>query len=137
MDFAIHELWDTLQRGPGASKEGNALRNAIVPKDAGYGHLIKVDHNGSLMNRINILFETKQEKVQMKGISKCEMLRKHFHGNEQAMQQAIKEKDISVKNGLYYWGREIYEHITGGKSSYSSGPQPLDQQDLQKMMEIL
>ena len=58
----VHELWDSLQSGPGAAKERHALRNAIVPKDAGYGHICQVDPNGPLMNRIRNVFEIKQTK---------------------------------------------------------------------------
>ena len=50
-----------MQRGPGAAKERHALRNALVPKDATYGHIIKVDPNGSVMNRIRQVFEVKQK----------------------------------------------------------------------------
>ena len=63
----IHDLWNTMQRGPGAAQERHALRNAIVPKDATYGHLCKVDANGPLMNRIRNVFEIRQKKCRGRG----------------------------------------------------------------------
>ena len=56
----VHELWNTLQRGPGAAKERHALRNAIVPRDARCGYICKVDPNS--MHRIRDVFEIKQKK---------------------------------------------------------------------------
>ena len=133
----IHDLWTTMQSGPGAAQERHALRNAIVPKDAKYGHVCKVDPNGPLMNRIRDVFEIKQKKVQMKGMSESEMLWKSFQGNEKAMQTAIDKGHIQVQNEMYYWTREFHEHITGGRDSYSTGPQQMTQQDMQKLMELL
>ena len=39
----VKDLWKTMQTGPGAAKERHALRNAIIPKDATYGHVCGVD----------------------------------------------------------------------------------------------
>ena len=83
----IHEVWNNIQRGPGSAKERHALRNAIVPKDAGYGHICTTDLNGPLMTRIKEVFETKQERVQMKGLTESEALYCNFQGNEDSMQQ--------------------------------------------------
>ena len=58
----IHELWNSMQKGPGAAQERHALRNAIVPRDATYGHICKVDPTGPLMQRIRNVWETKQKK---------------------------------------------------------------------------
>ena len=126
-----------MQRGPGAAQERHALRNAIVPKDATYGHLCKVDPNGPLMNRIRKVFEIRQKKVQRKGLSESEMLWRSFHGNETAMQTAIDKGHIQVQNEMYIWTREIHEHITGGRDSYDTGPQQMTQQDMQKLKEML
>ena len=60
----IHDLWNTLQRWPGAAQERHALRNAIVPNDAGYGHVCKIDPNGEVMNRIRTVWEIKQKEIQ-------------------------------------------------------------------------
>ena len=76
----------------------------------------------------------------MKGVSESEMIWKSFQGNEEAMQQAIVKGDIQVKHGMYYWTRDIHEHITGGKDSYQfggGGPQHMSQQDMHRFMELL
>ena len=39
----IHEVWNNIQRGPGSKEERHALRNMIVPRDAGYGHVCTID----------------------------------------------------------------------------------------------
>jgi len=133
----IHDLWNTMQRGPGAAQERHALRNAIVPRDATYGHICKVDPTGSLTQRVRNVWETKQKNIQLKGMSESEMLWKSFQGNEVAMQSAIDKGHIQVQNDMYIWQREIHEHISGGTDSYSSGPQQMTQQDMQKLMELL
>jgi hypothetical protein len=133
----IHELWNSMQKGPGAAQERHALRNAIVPRDATYGHICKVDPTGSLMQRVRNVWETKQKKIQLKGMSESEMLWKSFQGNEVAMQSAIDKGHIQVQNDMYIWQREIHEHISGGTDSYSSGPQQMTQQDMQKLLELL
>ena len=48
----IHDAWKSLPRGPGASAQRNALRNAIMPRDARYGHLCNVDPEGALMKQV-------------------------------------------------------------------------------------
>ena len=73
----------------------------------------------------------------MKGLSESEMLWKSFQGNEVAMQSAIDKGHIQVQNDMYIWQREIHEHISGGTDSYSSVPQQITQQDMQKLLEIL
>ena len=108
----IHEVWNNIQRGPGSAKERHALRNACVPKDAGYGHVCTIDPNGLLTKRIRDVFEVKQKKVQMKGLTESEALWSCFHGNEDAMQKAIAKGDLREMNGMYYWHRDIHEHIT-------------------------
>ena len=65
------------------------------------------------------------------------MLWKNFQGNQTAMQEAIIKEHIQVNNDMYYWTREVHEHITGGKDSYSTGPQEMNQQDPQRMMGLL
>jgi hypothetical protein len=132
----IHDLWNTMQKGPGAAQERHALRNAIVPRDATYGHICKVDPTGPPMNRIRNAFETKQKKIQLKGMSESEMLT-NFQGNEVAMQSAIDKGHIQVQNDMYIWQREIHEHTKGGTDSYSSVPQQITQQDMQKLLGIL
>ena len=131
----IHELWNSMQKGPGAAQERHALRNAIVPRDATYGHICKVDPTGPLMQRIRNVWETKQKKIQLKGMSESEMLWKSFQGNEIAMKCAIDKGHIQVSNDVYIWQREIHEHISGGTDTYTSGPQhaPVDQ----KLLEML
>ena len=132
----VHELWNSMQKGPGAAQERHALRNAIVPRDATYGHICKVDPTGPLMQRIRNVWETKQKKIQLKGMSESEMLWKYFQGNEIAMKCAIDKGHIQVSNdGMHIWQREIHEHITGGTDTYTSGPQqaPVDQ----KLLELL
>jgi hypothetical protein len=136
----IHEVWNNIQRGPGAAKERHALRNAIVPKDAGYGHICTIDPNGPLMTRIKEVFEVKQKKTQMKGLTESEALWTSFHGNEDAMQKAIAKKDLKEMNGMYYWHRDIHEHITGGKDQIKFGggePRAMTLEDKEKMMELL
>ena len=133
----IHDLWATLQKGPGAVKERHALRNAIVPKDAKYGHVCKVDQDGPLMKRIRTAFEIKQKNIQVKGMSESEMLWSSFHGNAEAMNRAIEKGHIKVKDDMFFWTREFHEHITGGKDSYSTGPQAMTQDDMQKLLELL
>jgi hypothetical protein len=125
-----------MQKGPGAAQERHALRNAIVPRDATYGHICKVDPTGPLMQRIRNVWETKQKNIQLKGMSESEMLWKSFQGNEIAMKCAIDKGHIQVSNdGMYIWQREIHEHISGGTDTYTSGPQqaPVDQ----KLLELL
>ena len=136
----IHEVWNQIKRGPGAAKERHALRNAIVPLDAGYGHVCNVDPNGPLMNRIREVFEIKQKKVQMKGLTESEVLWNSFQGNEAAMQKAIDKSDLKVVNGMYYWHRDIHERITGGKDKFKFGkkePHVMTVEDRDKMMELL
>ena len=137
----IHELWNSMQRGPGSAAERHALRNAIVPKTAGYNHICTIDPNGSIMTRIKDVFEVKQKKVQLKGMTESEMLWTNFQGNEQGMQRAIDKGDIKVINDMYYWKREIHEQITGGKYTmrFGGGDQPaaMSQEDFSRMMELL
>ena len=89
------------------------------------------------MQRVRNVWETKQKKIQLKGMSESEMLWKSFQGNEVAMQSAIDKGHIQVQNDMYIWQREIHEHISGGTDSYSSGPQQMTQQDMQKLLELL
>ena len=135
----IHEVWNNIQSGPGSAKERHALRNCIVPKDAGYGHVCTIDPNGPLMNRIKSVFEIKQKKVQMKGLTESEALWTSFHGNEDAMQKAIAKGDLKEMNGMYYWHRDIHEHITGGKDNIKFGGEPhaMTFEDKEKMYELL
>ena len=84
----IHEVWNNIQRGPGAAKERHALRNACVPRGAGYGHVCTINPNGLLIKRIKDVFEVKQKKVQMKGLTYSECLWSCFHGNEDAMKKS-------------------------------------------------
>ena len=84
----IHEVWNNITRGPGSAKERHALRNAIVPRDACYGHVCTLDPNGPMMHRIKTVFEVKQKKVQMKGLTESEVLWNSFQGNEDAMQKS-------------------------------------------------
>jgi hypothetical protein len=133
----IHELWNTIQNGPGSAKERHALRNAIVPKDASYGHVCTIDPNGPMMNRIKQVFEIKQKKVQMKGLTKSEALWSSFQGNKDAMQEAIDEGDLKLKDGMYYWRRDIHEHITGGKDTIAFGSGEMTNADKEKMIELL
>ena len=79
---AIHDLWKTMASGPGAAKERHALRNACVPKNADYRNVCNADVNGPLMQRIRNVFEIKQRRVQMHGVTESEMLHDSFHGNE-------------------------------------------------------
>ena len=90
----VHELLNSLARGPGAAQQRHALRNAVVPKNASYGHICKVDATGPLMQRIKDVFEVKQRKKQMKGLTGSEMLWENFQGNEEAMQAAIDKNHI-------------------------------------------
>ena len=53
----IHELWQNYSSGPGACAMRNAIRNAIVPKNAGYGHVCTVSPNGALMQKVKSLFK--------------------------------------------------------------------------------
>ena len=136
----IHEVWNNMQKGPGSAKERHALRNAIVPKDAGYAHICTIDPNGLLMNRIKEVFEIKQKKVQMKGLTESEVLYSSFHGNEDAMHKAITKGDLKFMNGMYYWHRDIHEHITGGKDKLKFGggePHAMTLEDKEKMIELL
>ena len=97
----IHEVWNNIQKGPGAAKERQALRNAIVPKQAGYGHICTINPNGQLMKRIKEVFEYKQKKVQTKGMTYSEVLWTNFQGNEVAMKDAIARGDLKEENGMY------------------------------------
>ena len=140
LPIEIHEVWNNMQKGPGSAKERHALRNAIVPRDAGYGYVIStIDENGPLMNRIKSAFEIKQKKVQMKGLTESEVLWSSFHGNEDAMQKAIDKGDLKVVNGMYYWHRDVHEHIKGGKDNFQFGGEPhaMSLEDKEKMMELL
>ena len=47
----IQELWASIKHGPGTIAERHALRNALVPKDAGHGHVCTVDPNGITMRK--------------------------------------------------------------------------------------
>ena len=135
----IHEVWNNIQSGPGAAKERHALRNYVVPRSAGYGHVCTIDQNEPLLNRIKSAFEIKQKKVQMKGLTESEALWSSFHGNEDAMQKAIDKGDLKVINGMYYWRRDIHEHIKGGKDNFQFGGEPhaMSLEDKEKMMELL
>ena len=57
----------------------------------------------------------------MKGLSESEMLWGSFQGNEQPMQDAIDKGHIQVRDGMYYWAREIHEHTKGGNDSFKFG----------------
>jgi hypothetical protein len=81
----IRELWKSLQQGPGAAQERHTLRNLCVPRDATYGSICKVDPTGPLMQKIRTVWQTKQKKIQLKGMSESEMLWKSFQGNQAAM----------------------------------------------------
>jgi hypothetical protein len=126
-----------LQQGPGAAQERHALRNLCVPRDATYGSICKVDPTGPLMQRIRTVWQTKQKKIQLKGMSESEMLWKNFQGNQAAMKLAIDKGDLQVSNNMYIWQREIHEHISGGTDSYTTGPQLMTQQDAQKLLELM
>ena len=132
-------MWAGIQKGPGSAKERHALRNAVVPKNAAYSHLCQVDPNGPLMRRIKEVFEVKQKKVQMKGLTESECLWASFHGNEGAMKKAIAKGDLRQENGMFYWHREIHEHIMGGRDNLKLGgePQHMSMDDKEKMMELL
>ena len=84
----IHEVWNNIQRGPGAAKERHALRNACVPKSVGYGHVCTINPNGLLIKRIKDVFGVKQKKVQMKGLTYSECLWSCSHGNEDAIKKS-------------------------------------------------
>ena len=95
----IHEMWRNMARGPGSAQERHALRNAIVPKDASYGHVCTIDSNGPLMNRVKAMFEIKQHTVQLKGVSESECLWKTFQGNADAMQKSHRERRPQGRQG--------------------------------------
>ena len=136
----VHELWRTFAKGPGAAQQRHALRNAVVPKNASYGHVCKIDATGPVMQRIKTVFEVRQRKEQMKGLTESEMLWKDFHGNDKAMQDAIDKNHIQVMSDMYYWKRDIHEHITGGKESFKFGggePQQMSQKDMDRMRDLL
>ena len=76
----------------------------------------------------------------MKGFIESEALWSSFHGNAEAMQKAIDKGDLKVDNGMYYWHRNIHEHIKGGKDNIKFGggePHAMTLQDKEKMMELL
>ena len=48
--------------------------------------------------------------------------------------------DLKEKNGMYYWQRDIHEHITGGKDTMQFGtgePHAMTEEEKEKMMELL
>ena len=135
----IHSLWKGIASGPGTIPLRHSVRNMIVPKDAKYGYMCRVDPNGPLMQRVRNVFEVKQRNQQMVGLSKSEMLLQ-WKGNKQGMQEAIDEGDIQVSDGFYYWKRDIHDHITGGKQTFVFGggdPRDMTQQDFGHMMSLL
>ena len=136
----IHEMWNNIQRGPGAIQERHALRNAIVPKGAGYGHVCAIDPDGPLMHKVKEVFEVKHHKKQMKGLTESEVLHKDFHGNVAAMETSLEKGDLKLVKGMYYWHREIHEHTKGGSFTMTFGggePQAMTLDDKDKMMELL
>ena len=53
--------------------------------------------------------------------------------------KAIAKGDLKVINGMYYWHRDIHEHITGGKDKFKFGGEThaMTLEDKEKMMELL
>ena len=89
----IHTVWNSFAHGPGTIPQRHALRNAIVPRSAGYGHICNIDPDGQPMKKVRDIFEIKQRKVQMVGLAESEMLHKEWQGNSQGMQKAIGKGD--------------------------------------------
>ena len=140
LPIETHEVWNNIQRGPGSAKERHALRNAIVPKNAGYGHICTIEPNEPLTNKIKEVVEIKKKKVQMKGLTESEVRYCSFHGKEDAMQKAIPKGDIKVINGMYYWHKDTHEHFTGGTDKFMFGggePHAMTLEDKEKMLELL
>ena len=76
----------------------------------------------------------------MKGLTYSEVLWNSFQGNENAMEKAMEKEDLKLLNGMYYWKRDIHEHITGGKDSFKFGkkdPSAMTIEDRDKMIELL
>ena len=54
--------------------------------------------------------------------------------------KAIAKGDLQVINGMYYWHRDIHEHITGDKNKIKFGggePHAMTLEDKENMMELL
>ena len=54
--------------------------------------------------------------------------------------KAIAKGDLKVINGMYFWHRDIHEHITGGKDTMQFGggePHAMTLEEKEKMMEFL
>lgn len=136
----VHDIWNNVSHGPGTIPERNDLRNLCVPKDASYGHIIKSYEGGALVQHMKDIFQTKQRKHHIIGISESEMRYTHFQGNKEALQGAIEKGDVTVRGKYYYWERNIHEHITGGKQTFNFGggnPKHMSQQDMQAMLQLL
>ena len=76
----------------------------------------------------------------MKGMTRSEVLWNSFQGNATAMQEAIDDKDRQFMNGMYYWHRDIHEHITGGKDKFHFGKKEghaMGLEDRDKMIQLL
>ena len=76
----------------------------------------------------------------MKGLTYSEVLWNSFQGNEKAMEKAMEKEDLKLLNGMYYWKRDIHEHITGGKDSFKIGkkdPSAMTIEDRDKMLELM
>ena len=134
----VHDVWESIRSGPGTAAERHALRNAIVPKNAAYSHVIKLDPQGPQMIRLRSMFDIKQRRVQMKGCTESEVLWRDFHNNKEGMKDAIAKGDLKKMNGMYYWHRDIHERISGGKDNFNlGGGEPHALEDNDKILELL
>ena len=73
-------------------------------------------------------------------MTRSEVLWNSFQGNATAMEEAIEAKDLQFMNGMYYWHRDIHEHITGGKDMFHIGKKEgyaMGLEDRDKMIELL
>ena len=129
----VHDLWITMAHGPGTPAERNALRNLLVPRDAG-------QEGSAEMQQMKQVFAIKQRKHKVFGVSETEMLVTQFHDNRDRMQEAIDKGDVTVNGKYFYWERDIHEEITGGKVAFhfdGGNPNQMSNQDIQAMLKLL
>ena len=132
----VKDLWHSLH-GPGTIPERNALRNMMVPRNAGYGHMVQFQ-DGAMLEKMKQVFHTKQNRKQTIGMSETEMLLK-FHGDKAMMQEAIDKNDIRVSGRFYYWDRDIHEDISGASQSFkfTDTPKNMSSKEVEDMLSVL
>ena len=100
----------------------NAVVNALVPKDAGYG--FKLDIKAKDIKRFQSTFAKQTDMVTADGISYTDLAMQWGCGNYQSGQEAIKialaNKELVDKDGLLYRRNRKFTYMSGNEVQFDA-----------------